>query len=527
MGGRAPDAGGRLCCALCAVRVQSERACPQLDHPGVVRCYGSCLKDGFFCFVMEYAAGGDLDQWLARADASLPLRWIAALEVTARAALQPGRADHCLPQVMNVVEYLHGQGVVHRDIKLENVLRTSSGRAVVADLGLAQTDALQIAADSDEACACLAPLRAEDAPLTRAMQDQKEATLLSRFVGDLRCAAPEAVSALNSGDAARVQSCCNEKTDVFSCGLLLWRLHTKRPVDIRRSSVEELLQAVVEPPALARLLRRMFATDPAERPPASDIVRAVETLCDDDALLGPLGPAVQVRLPSQPQPTRPPAAPAQAMLASEALVSGRRADLDTYEPLHAVDFDVHETWESFWKPLERSWLGEDLNKVRHCHSTRAICTFALTSRWSAAQTLDKTPFPEAATKTTQAPQAVLPPFLHELVTRFLQSNERVAVLLADGGTGKTLSSFKASAVAAATTSASSDARRCLRTPAGRRAARRLPCGPDAQARGHGPCAHRTRCPSAASHPPPAGAPHCLDGGAARREHACTVPLSRA
>src|SRR6185295_16300756 len=48
-------------------------------------------------------------------------------------------SDLVLAEVAHALAFAHAQGVVHRDVKPENVLLTRAGRAKVADFGLART----------------------------------------------------------------------------------------------------------------------------------------------------------------------------------------------------------------------------------------------------------------------------------------------------------------------------------------------------------------------------------------------------
>jgi eukaryotic-like serine/threonine-protein kinase len=91
----------------------------RLEHPNIVRILevGSSRQRHYL--VMELVRGGSLERWLRREDSAEKV--LPALVETARA-----------------LAYAHEQGVVHRDVKPQNILLTKSGKAKVADFGLAR-----------------------------------------------------------------------------------------------------------------------------------------------------------------------------------------------------------------------------------------------------------------------------------------------------------------------------------------------------------------------------------------------------
>lgn len=92
----------------------------RLDHPGVVGLRGFD-EVGKLCYIfMEFAAGGDLFEL-----------------VLARGRLSEAEARPIFAQTISAVAHLHERGVVHRDIKLENIVVTADGNAKLCDFGLA------------------------------------------------------------------------------------------------------------------------------------------------------------------------------------------------------------------------------------------------------------------------------------------------------------------------------------------------------------------------------------------------------
>jgi protein-serine/threonine kinase len=77
--------------------------------------------DGTFCQIMEYCSGGDVFS-----------------RVRAQGRLCAAEADCYFKQLVRGMEYLHATGVVHRDIKPDNLLLTCRGCLKIADFGSAE-----------------------------------------------------------------------------------------------------------------------------------------------------------------------------------------------------------------------------------------------------------------------------------------------------------------------------------------------------------------------------------------------------
>ena len=91
-----------------------------LQHPHILPLYDSGQSGGLLYYVMPFVEGESLRQRLAR-EQQLPLD--AALQITR--------------EVGSALQYAHEHGVVHRDIKPDNIM-LSGGQAVVADFGIAR-----------------------------------------------------------------------------------------------------------------------------------------------------------------------------------------------------------------------------------------------------------------------------------------------------------------------------------------------------------------------------------------------------
>jgi non-specific serine/threonine protein kinase len=91
-----------------------------LRHPNILPLFDSGESAGFLFYVMPFVQGESLRARMDR-EAQLPVADVLRI------------AD----EIADALEYAHGRGVIHRDVKPENVL-LEDGRAVVADFGIAQ-----------------------------------------------------------------------------------------------------------------------------------------------------------------------------------------------------------------------------------------------------------------------------------------------------------------------------------------------------------------------------------------------------
>ncbi|CAM9172771.1 unnamed protein product [Ectocarpus sp. 12 AP-2014] len=99
---------------------QEVKLMEKLNHPRVIRLFETAESSKRIHLVMEYADGGNLCSYVKR-----------------RKRLDEGEARRILRQLLEGVDYMHGLDIVHRDIKLENVLLGGSGRsnAKLVDFG--------------------------------------------------------------------------------------------------------------------------------------------------------------------------------------------------------------------------------------------------------------------------------------------------------------------------------------------------------------------------------------------------------
>jgi serine/threonine-protein kinase len=93
----------------------------RLRHPFVLPLHDSGEAAGSLYFVMPYVEG---ESWRARL---MRERTLARDDVTA-----------VVTQIADALDYAHGEGVVHRDVKPENILLSRHGHALLADFGIAR-----------------------------------------------------------------------------------------------------------------------------------------------------------------------------------------------------------------------------------------------------------------------------------------------------------------------------------------------------------------------------------------------------
>src|SRR3712207_5282001 len=103
------------------------RTVAALDHPNIVTLYAvRKLADGSLALVMQYVPGETLQQALER-----------------DGAFAFARARQILADVAHALSYAHARGIVHRDVKPENVfIDARTGRALLSDFGIARSGEL-------------------------------------------------------------------------------------------------------------------------------------------------------------------------------------------------------------------------------------------------------------------------------------------------------------------------------------------------------------------------------------------------
>lgn len=90
-------------------------------HQNIVRLYESFETHQHIVFVMEVCGGGDLLTYVRR-----------------RRKLKEDVAKYLFNQIITGVKYINSKNVLHRDIKLDNILLTSCGLVKICDFGVSK-----------------------------------------------------------------------------------------------------------------------------------------------------------------------------------------------------------------------------------------------------------------------------------------------------------------------------------------------------------------------------------------------------
>jgi serine/threonine-protein kinase len=220
--------------------VREARTAAGLSHPHIVPIHRVGEAGGFVFFVMSYVEGETLGERLRT-----------------RGPLPPADATRVLREVAWALAYAHGRGIVHRDVKPDNILlEARTGRALVTDFGIAH-----------------------------AGKDPGPATEPGKITGTAHFMSPE--QAANGPVDGR--------SDIYSLGVVGYLAVSGRlpfessnlPALLVRQATEAppsvMLAAPGLPPAFASAIDRCLALDPADR------------FADGEALAEVLVPAVEPR----------------------------------------------------------------------------------------------------------------------------------------------------------------------------------------------------------------------------------------
>jgi serine/threonine-protein kinase len=196
------------------------KAISVLSHPNIVKVYDVCFSDKMQSIVMEYVDGITLKEYIEQQGV---LRWKDAV--------------HFVVQILRALQHAHEKGIVHRDIKPQNIMLLSDGTIKVTDFGIARFS------------------RSE----TR--------TLTDKAIGSVHYISPEQAS----GEAT------DEKADLYSVGVMLYEMLTGRlpfeadsPVSVALKQIQSQARRPRElnpsiPEGLEAITMRAMQKNPARR----------------------------------------------------------------------------------------------------------------------------------------------------------------------------------------------------------------------------------------------------------------------
>ncbi len=226
------------------------QAAAHLDHPGIVPIYEIGEHDGRHFFSMALIEGQSLAEKIAEG----PIGEIQAAQI--------------LKKIAEAMDYAHQRGVIHRDLKPDNILIDSSGQPRVTDFGLAKQPG-----------------------------KQRNLTVSGQTLGTPSYMSPEQAS--GRGDVT-------EATDVYALGAILYAMLSGRPPFQGGTLVDTLTQVIEREPRPLRIdnssihadieliCLKCLEKDPAERyESAEQLIRELERFLNGEPIdavpLSPIG----------------------------------------------------------------------------------------------------------------------------------------------------------------------------------------------------------------------------------------------
>lgn len=249
------------------------QAAARLEHPNIVTAFDAGEASGVHYLVMQYVDGNNLSD-IVKEQGPQPVE----------------RVVDWIIQAARGLEYAHGKGVVHRDIKPGNLRVDSLGTVKIFDMGLARLESLDV--------------------------DQDQLTGMGQIMGTVDYMAPEQATDTRQADA---------RSDIYSLGATLWYLLAGRPLFEADSVIHKIMahQQAAPPsladapismnPSLDAVFQRMVAKKPGDRfQSMQEVIAALESQRRGDAQVGSQAIQSQSRQSQSGQSRRSEAEPGEA-----------------------------------------------------------------------------------------------------------------------------------------------------------------------------------------------------------------------
>ena len=213
-----------------------------LNHPNIVKVYDVSVTDRLQYIVMEYVDGITLKEYLKQRGGALTWK----------------ETVHFATQVLSALQHAHSKGIIHRDVKPQNIMLLADGSIKMMDFGIARFSRAQSQTVSDKA------------------------------IGSVHYISPEQAK----GDKT------DARTDIYSVGVMLYEmLSGKLPFDgdgavsIAIMQISDKAKPLAQvapnvPEALCQITEKAMEKDPANRyQSAQEMLEAIEAFKRNDVTL--------------------------------------------------------------------------------------------------------------------------------------------------------------------------------------------------------------------------------------------------
>ncbi len=201
------------------------KAISLLNHPNITKVYDVSVSDDLQYIVMEYIEGITLKEYMEYRGKALTYK----------------ETVHFIMQILAALQHAHDKGIVHRDIKPQNIMLLSDGTIKVMDFGIAR------------------------------FSRSESRTITDKAIGSVHYISPEQARG-NPTDL---------RADLYSVGVMMYEMlsgtlpfESDSPVSVAIKQISEEARPLRElnpsvPEALASITARAMAKDPAERYPSA------------------------------------------------------------------------------------------------------------------------------------------------------------------------------------------------------------------------------------------------------------------